>query len=340
MGIKDWFKGKGGDEDMAKKQGAQGKQTTQAIQTADPTKARDICEGKREPDAKGETKVETTTFTLDDIKDMPVAITVYPGCIEGDRVTYSLRGNDRVVLAYGTALQIADYSVGKEVTIKGDAVPNQLQGAYKREISRKEKEAIERIVDEMLGTGEVATTARRAQDGRYGGFTLVVNGHKVTKDSVLNSYFKELTFVMQGTVVAKATKDAAKEDTAYETDYKTLRAGSKKDSKNLAVLVGADGKPVCKPLDELTKDDKPYQVNGQTVTLQDLEKERVRLYMAKNAVSKPSKDVTPTDEVVKKDNKPVVAMGGVELVVSAIIIPGMVGYTPAMAARSSQIYNK
>ncbi|HIH43405.1 TPA: hypothetical protein HA246_07230, partial [Candidatus Woesearchaeota archaeon] len=246
----------------------------------------------------------------------------------------------RVVLAYGTALQIADYSVGKEVTIKGDAVPNQLQGAYKREISRKEKEAIERIVDEMLGTGEVATTARRAQDGRYGGFTLVVNGHKVTKDSVLNSYFKELTFVMQGTVVAKATKDAAKEDTAYETDYKTLRAGSKKDSKNLAVLVGADGKPVCKPLDELTKDDKPYQVNGQTVTLQDLEKERVRLYMAKNAVSKPSKDVTPTDEVVKKDNKPVVAMGGVELVVSAIIIPGMVGYTPAMAARSSQIYNK
>ncbi len=154
-------------------------------------------DGERPENKDGEKKIRKKAFTLDDIGDMPMALTVYPGCIEGDRVTYSVRGQDRAILAYGTAEQIAQYTIGEEVKLSGKAVPEKDRAKYQRNINRKQQEAIDRIKDEMLGTGEVKDLAAK-RGGNFRGYALSVNGQRVTGDSMLNSYFVKMGFVQEG----------------------------------------------------------------------------------------------------------------------------------------------
>ncbi|MBU1975184.1 MAG: hypothetical protein KKG59_02140 [Nanoarchaeota archaeon] len=200
------------------------------------------CGDDRPEDRKGEEQVKREAFKLEDIGEKPIALTVFPGCIEGERITISVQGRGRAVLAYGSAQQIVDYAVGKEVELSGGKVPTEFAGTYTRNVHRKQQQGINDIMSEMTGSGEVQEIARR-RGGNYGGFTLAVNGQRVTPDSILNSYFREMAFVQ-----------------------------------------GEGGKPVIKPV----------------------------------------KDLTGTDKVIERDGNPVPPiMGGVELVVSAVITPGM-----------------
>jgi len=199
------------------------------------------CDNNRPETKEGEKKVDVKAFKLEDIGDLPISLTIYPGCIEGDRVTYSVRGRDRAVLAFGTADQVARYSIGLEIDLSGKHVPDEFKGKYQRNINRKQAEAIARIQDEIAGTGEVAELAKTKGNARVNGYTLQINGEKVTPESILNSYFKEVTFVE-----------------------------------------GPDGKPVSKPVTEVTDKDKLVQMQGKDVR----------------------------------------TMGGVELIVSAVIVPG------------------
>lgn len=175
----DWlFRRKQGTEGttMAKDKGDEGKNAG---------KRRDPCEKKRPEKGMEGTQVTEVKWKLGQLpEEMPVAMVVYPGCIEGDRVVYSVRGDDRRVLLEGTALQIAQYSIGDRVTF-GDQT-------YCRNIGRKHMEAVQRIRAEITGTGEdLAAVMRERQNGQYGGFTLTANGTLVTKDSLLNGYFVE-----------------------------------------------------------------------------------------------------------------------------------------------------
>lgn len=141
------------------------------------------CDGKRPTTRDGEQKVEAQTFKVDELApDMGVTMTVYAGCIEGPRATYGTSGKNRLVLAHGTAQQIAQYTIGQEVEVEGKK--------YVRNVGRKQKEAVDRIQDEMKNEQ----------------YTLTVNGQLVSPDSVLNSYFKEQTATKDGNVVEKDGK--------------------------------------------------------------------------------------------------------------------------------------
>jgi hypothetical protein len=189
---------------------------------------------------KKEKIVKKKKFTLDGIGDLPIGLTVFPGSIEGDRIAYSVLGKDRAVMAYGTANQVIDYSIGEEIRLSGKDVPEALTGTYKRTVNRKHLEAAQRVRDELHGTGGVAARAGE-NNGKHDGYTVTVNGERVTPESILNSYFTKRTFVK-----------------------------------------GADAKPVDMLADKLT---------GK-------------------------------EEIIMHQGKPVEVMGGVEVVVSAIIVPG------------------
>ena len=64
------------------------------------------CGDDRPGDRAGETTKKTRAFELDDIAEMPVALVAYPGCVEGDRLTIGVKGDQRAVLAYGTAVKL------------------------------------------------------------------------------------------------------------------------------------------------------------------------------------------------------------------------------------------
>jgi hypothetical protein len=143
------------------------------------------CGEERPQDRKDEKNVKKETFKLKDLpEDMPVVMVAYPGCIEGDRVTYGTHGEDREVLAHGTAQQIAEYTVGMPVKVK----VGKKEKEFKRNIGRKQEEAVQRIKDEMEGTGEVADLVKK-KGGPHQGYTITVNNERVDLGSVLNSYF-------------------------------------------------------------------------------------------------------------------------------------------------------
>lgn len=209
------------------------------------------CGDTRPADRKGEGKGVKPTFKLDDLaEDLGIALTVFPGCIEGDRVTYSVQAEDRVVLLQGTVDQIAHYTVGDKVNVAG--------ADYCRSIGRKQQEAVERIRMEIYGTGDVAALARKADNGQHKGFTVQLNGLRVEPSVLLNGYLRELTFVQ-----------------------------------------GPDGKPTPKALNEL---------EGWTaVTGKEPKDLGEREYIQ---VNKPGTD------------QPVRLLGGVEMIVTAIIVSG------------------
>ncbi|MBT3323678.1 hypothetical protein HN681_00815 [archaeon] len=201
-------------------------------------KATTPCGRERPEDRKAEQDVKAAPLNLEELADMPISLVTYPGCIEGDRITFSTKGRDRAVLAYGSAADIANYAVGKDVTL-GDSVPKTYRGEYSRNVPRKQNEAVSRLLQEMTGEGDVADLVKEKQ-GRFGGYTLAVNGERVKSDAVISSYFVEMTIIMEGK--------------------------------------------------------KPRSI--------------------------PSADVTEEHTVYKRQGNPIKTMGGVELVVSAIIIPG------------------
>jgi len=135
------------------------------------------CEDKRPTDHKGEKKVTTITWNVAEIPaDMGAVLVAYAGCIEGPRVTYQARGDDRNVLANGTAKQIALYTIGEAVEIGGKS--------YQRNVGRKQEDTVGRLRDEMTGSGEFAGKG-------HAGYTLTVNGQLVSANSILNGYFAE-----------------------------------------------------------------------------------------------------------------------------------------------------
>jgi hypothetical protein len=135
------------------------------------------CEDKRPKNHKGEEKVTTVVWDVAKIPaEMRAVMVAYAGCIEGPRLSYQAIGDDRNVLAAGTAEQIARYSVGEEVSIGGKS--------YQRNVGRKQEDTAGRLKDEMKGTGEFAGKG-------HNGYTITVNGQLVSADSVLNGYFVE-----------------------------------------------------------------------------------------------------------------------------------------------------
>ncbi len=257
------------------------------------------------------TKVEEVKrFSLEEIADTPIAITVFASSIEGDRVTYSVRGNDRAVLAFGTAQQIVDYTVGRSVHLTADSIPEQLRGDYRRNVGQNQKEPVERITAEMK------------KDDRGTGYTLQVNGEKIDPNSVLNSYFREITFVTVTSIVCKPKEKATEKDKQYELDLQALRGDLTAKSNDLVVLVGENGVPYCKNSKQLAENDRPYNHDGKAITLNLLESGQFAFYKSERSMSKPTKDLTGNDQLIKREGKPIVAMGGVELVVSSIIVPG------------------
>ena len=187
--------------------------------------------------------------------DQLVSLVVYAGCVEGDKATFSIRGDDRRILLEGTAVDIAKYTVGEATTI----------GKVKyaaRNVAASQKEAVNRINDEMQGTGAAAQKARE-QGGRINGYAITVNGQRVTPDSVINHYFREMVFV-------QTTRQV------------------KVDPQN----------PNSATRDELVRTAMAYdEVKGK------------KEYEGK-IISAPGK------------TEPMVFLGGVEMIVSAIIVPG------------------
>ena len=120
--------------------------------------------------AKPQEPKQAKGFNLDDIADMPIVMTVFPGSRnEGDKVEYVTRAADRTILAQGTVRQIVDYSVGKKVTLdKQD---------FEREVGRKQQPYADRIQTEMKGER---------------GYTVTINGRKVGLDEKVNPYFKQV----------------------------------------------------------------------------------------------------------------------------------------------------
>ena len=140
------------------------------------------CSDQNRPKADAPQAEQTTVkFTLDDIKDMPVSVTVFAGCVEGDRVTYSLRGDSRAVLLYGSVVDVLNYSRGQEVTLTSAGVPEPYRGKpFRRNVDRKQEDAVKRIGTEM--------------NAKY---TIQVNGTVVTPDSIVNSYFDQFAMVQE-----------------------------------------------------------------------------------------------------------------------------------------------
>jgi len=152
------------------------------------------CGDERPKGREDEAKIERQSWKLEQLGDLPMAVTVHPGCIEGDRITYSVKGNDRLVMLYGTAKQVAEYTVGKPVTLNRTEVPETLREMeFRRNVTRKEEEAVKRVTDEMTGSGDVRDIAAK-QKGAYEGYTLSVNGQRISPDSLINTYFQEVVF--------------------------------------------------------------------------------------------------------------------------------------------------
>ena len=148
------------------------------------------CDGNRPEDRKGEQKVTKTNWDVTKIPaEMRAVMTVYAGCIEGPRVTFATIGNDRNVLASGSADTIAKYAIGEAVKLGKDN--------YQRNIGRKQEDTVGRLKDEMKGTGEF-------QGKGHNGYTITVNGQLVTADSVLNGYFSEQTAMKDNKPVVDA----------------------------------------------------------------------------------------------------------------------------------------
>ena len=160
--------------------------------------------GNDRPDAevtKEEKGMRAKKLTLEDIGDYRMALTAFPGCIEGDWMTYSIKDEARNVFLHGTADQIALYTVGDEVAVK---VAGE-DAKFQREIGRKFEEPVSRIKDEMYGTGEVARLIKD-QGGKHGGYTITVNGQKVKKNAILNRLFKKQKVMKDGEPVLRDNK--------------------------------------------------------------------------------------------------------------------------------------
>ena len=188
------------------------------------------CGDDRPADRAGETTQKTRAFELDDIAEMPVALVAYPGCVEGDRLTLGVKGDQRAVLAYGTAEQVARYAIGESVDVNG--------GSYQRNPSRKQQEAVTRIKEEMTGTGEIARIAKE-KGGNYGGYTFTVNGQKVSPTSVLNSFFQEMVYVQDANPEFNADLPDGRDNQQY---LKTSVPADKADPRK--VMNGQDGEPL------------------------------------------------------------------------------------------------
>jgi len=174
------------------------------------------CDDRRPTDNKGAKKVTAATWKVEEIPaDMRAVMVVYAGCIEGPRVTYQTIGDDRYVLAAGTAEEIARYSIGETVKVNGKA--------YQRNIGRKQEDTVGRLKDEMKGTGEFTGKGHK-------GYTITVQGQLVSADSVLNGYFVE--------------KDAVQNIPVMQDGKQVYKNGPQaKDAKGKPVVDGK-GKPV------------------------------------------------------------------------------------------------
>ena len=75
------------------------------------------CGDERPEDRKAEQKRAKKVHKFNEIGEMPITMVAYPGCIEGDRVPVSVKGDDRAVLLFGTADMIARYVIGEEVAL-------------------------------------------------------------------------------------------------------------------------------------------------------------------------------------------------------------------------------
>jgi hypothetical protein len=199
----------------------------------------------RPTDKKREEKQTKKTWDIAKLPaDRSVSLVVYPGCVENDRVTVTVNGDARNVFLYGTAAQVASYIVGDRVQI------GKIEYAA-RNVGKSQVEAVARVKDEMKGTGKAAEDIKKKK-GQFGGYAITANGKRVTDDSVLNPYFKEMVFVNTG-------KDKP-EALAYETYLK----------------------------DQATYAGKAIAAPGKT--------------------------------------EPIVFLGGVEMIVSAVIVPGSETY--------------
>ncbi len=137
------------------------------------------CDGKRPTEGKAET-VNKKKWELGELPaDMKMAIVVYAGCIEGPRETYAVGGDEREVFAYGTAKQVIEYTIGEKVKIG--------EKEFQRNIGRKQQQTVERIRSEMKG-------GVQTQRDRFEGYTITVNGKKITANSLINTYFEKKDF--------------------------------------------------------------------------------------------------------------------------------------------------
>lgn len=188
-----------------------------------PTPTTRKCGDERDETAHDAVKVQNRAFCLDDIGDAPVSLTAFPGCIEGERLTLTLRGDARAMLLYGTVDQVAHYLIGEEVKLEEKDIPPALRTGYRANVSRKMELAVNGIKDEMYGTGDVGKMAREKQ-GTVNGYVLKVNGQKVTPDSSLNPSFQKMAFVVgpDGKPAQKPVADLTDRDTRLLRDGRPI----------------------------------------------------------------------------------------------------------------------
>ncbi|PIN75810.1 hypothetical protein COV17_03635 [Candidatus Woesearchaeota archaeon CG10_big_fil_rev_8_21_14_0_10_36_11] len=155
------------------------------------------CGDTRPEDRKDEKTVEEQKYTVGNLDpNFHVILALFPGCVQGGRVAVATRGDDRHVLLDGTAQQIVEYGVGKQVTIEGVK--------YSRNVSARAQPAVDGIIAEMTGTGEVAklieeTGKKTGKGAQFGGYTVTVHAkaadgtevkERVTLGSKVNQYFR------------------------------------------------------------------------------------------------------------------------------------------------------
>ncbi|MBT3985627.1 hypothetical protein HOD38_04920 [archaeon] len=211
------------------------------------------CGDERPEDRKAEQKRAKKVHKFNEIGEMPITMVAYPGCIEGDRVPVSVKGDDRAVLLFGTADMIARYVIGEEVALpkKGKgikSIPKALRGqTFKRNVTRRYEEPVERIGDEMHGTGGVGELAKR-QNKTYKGYTLKANGDSLTADSIVNSYFTEMVFVEgpEGRPVPKSVDDLVAEDVKILRKDQEVHVLGGVEMVITAILVSGQYEPAAK----------------------------------------------------------------------------------------------
>ncbi len=166
----------------------------------------DTCAGNRPTSKEGEQPVKESPIKYEELPaDMFVSVHLYAGCIQGDRLSITTQGEDRNVFLSGTVESVVMYAVGEEVTVesvlmsevgKGFTVENK---RYRRNVARKQDEAVGRLRQEMTGKGELIEEAikKTGPDAYHDGYTITVNGTQVTGDSKLNSFLKPCTYVLK-----------------------------------------------------------------------------------------------------------------------------------------------